>query len=47
MDRPFNHGHAAERLDERRAEGAEWRRQVPHVHTAFPLRDLPRETFPT
>jgi hypothetical protein len=29
MDRPFNHGHAAERLDERRAEGAEWRRQVP------------------
>jgi uncharacterized protein (DUF2252 family) len=29
MDRPFNHGHTAERLDERRAEGAEWRRQVP------------------
>jgi uncharacterized protein (DUF2252 family) len=29
MDRPFNHGHTAERLDKRRAEGAEWRRQVP------------------
>src|SRR5580704_16526327 len=30
MDRPSDHGHAAQRLDERRAEGAEWRRQVPH-----------------
>src|SRR5262245_49078439 len=29
MDRLFNHGRAAERLEERRAEGAEWRRQVP------------------
>ena len=29
MDRPSDHGHAAQRLDERRAEGAEWRRQVP------------------
>ena len=30
MDRPSDHGHATQRLDERRAEGAEWRRQVPH-----------------
>ena len=30
MDRPSDHGHAAQRLDERRTEGAEWRRQVPH-----------------
>jgi hypothetical protein len=29
MDRPSDRGHAAQRLDERRAEGAEWRRQVP------------------
>ena len=29
MDKPYDHGHAAQRLDERRAEGAEWRRQVP------------------
>ena len=29
MDRPSDHGHAAQGLDERRAEGAEWRRQVP------------------
>src|SRR5215831_15330098 len=29
MDRPSEHGYAAQRLDERRAEGAEWRRQVP------------------
>src|SRR5262249_46439898 len=29
MDRLFNHGRAAERLKERHAEGAEWRRQVP------------------
>src|SRR6516164_3476112 len=29
MDRPSDHGHAAQRLDERRAKGAEWRRQVP------------------
>src|ERR1700730_13915403 len=29
MDRPSDHRDAAQRLDERRAEGAEWRRQVP------------------
>src|SRR5215472_11934913 len=29
MDRPSEHGYAGQRLDERRAEGAEWRRQVP------------------
>ena len=29
MDRPADHGYAAQRLDERRAEGAEWHRQVP------------------
>jgi len=29
MDRTSDHGHAAQRLDERRARGAEWRRQVP------------------
>jgi uncharacterized protein (DUF2252 family) len=29
MDRSSDHGHAAQRLDERRAEGAEWRRRVP------------------
>src|SRR5262245_57180384 len=29
MDRPFTRGHAAEGFDERRAEGAEWRRRVP------------------
>jgi hypothetical protein len=29
MDRPAEHGYADQRLDERRAEGAEWRQQVP------------------
>src|SRR6266404_1443389 len=29
MDRPSDHRDAAQRLDERRAEGAGWRRQVP------------------
>src|SRR5262249_3335545 len=29
MDRRSDHGHAVQRLDERRAEGAERRRQVP------------------
>src|SRR5262249_20068436 len=29
MDRPSEHGYAAQRLGERRVEGAEWRRQVP------------------
>ena len=29
MDRPSDHRHVAQRLDERRAKGAEWRRQVP------------------
>src|SRR5262245_42984794 len=29
MDRPSEHGYAAQRLDERRAEGAEWRRKMP------------------
>ena len=29
MGRRSDHRHAAQRLDERRAEGAEWRRQVP------------------
>src|SRR5215813_9747809 len=29
MDRPPNHGHVTEALDDRRRKGAEWRRQVP------------------
>src|SRR5215813_2482013 len=29
MDRPPNHGHVTEALNDRRRKGAEWRRQVP------------------
>ena len=29
MSKSADHGHASEKLDERRAKGAEWRKQVP------------------
>ena len=49
MKRPSDHGNAAESLDERRAKGAEWRRQVPlgaHAEWQAPLdRADPVETL--
>src|SRR5215469_2913063 len=49
MKRPSDHGNTAESLDERRAKGAEWRRQVPlgaHAEWKAPLdRADPVETL--